>query len=52
MQGSFNYTLSRLKRAYYDIFDGQWFPDKFDHTYDLMISGTYLLNEKWDVGGQ
>jgi hypothetical protein len=47
LQGGLNYTLSRSERAFNEIFDGEWFNEKFDRTHDLSLQTSYNLNEKW-----
>lgn len=50
LQGSLNYSLSRSERSFEDIFEGEWFSDKFDRTHDLSAMISYSLNEQWALG--
>ncbi len=50
LTGGVNYTLSRSKRSFPDIYNGKWFNDKFDRIHDLSIMGSYKLNNKWTFG--
>jgi hypothetical protein len=50
LQGSINYTLSRSERSFPDIFNGEWFSDKFDRTHDLSLLVSYNVNKKWKLG--
>ncbi|MFW5754011.1 MAG: TonB-dependent receptor [Marinilabiliaceae bacterium] len=52
LQGGVHYTWSRSKRSFSEIFEGDWFRDKFDRPHDLSASIHYDLNEKWDIGGR
>lgn len=47
LQGFINYTLSKSERSFLQIFDGDWFNDKFDRTHDLSLMSTFKLSEKW-----
>ncbi|PWD99321.1 TonB-dependent receptor [Marinilabilia rubra] len=49
LQGALNYTLSRSERAFPEIFNGEWFNEKFDRTHDLSLQASYELNEKWTI---
>lgn len=46
--GSINYTFSRSRRSFSDIFNGAWFNDKYDRPHDLNINISYKLNERWN----
>lgn len=49
LQGSLNYTLSRSERSFPEIFEGAWFPDKFDRTHDLTLLASFKLNTRWTL---
>ncbi|SFF06356.1 TonB-dependent receptor [Thermophagus xiamenensis] len=46
-QGAINYTLSKSERSFSDIFNGEWFNDKFDRTHDLTFLINCELSKKW-----
>lgn len=48
-QGNINYTLSRSKRSFPEIYNGEWFNEKFDRTHDLSVLSSFQLNEKWTL---
>jgi hypothetical protein len=48
--GAMNYSLSRSKRSFSDIYNGQWFNDKFDRIHDLSLVSSYIVNSRLDLG--
>ncbi|MDD4922368.1 MAG: TonB-dependent receptor [Bacteroidales bacterium] len=46
--GSLKYSLSRSKRSFPMIMDGEWFNDKNDRPHDLSLTIGYTPNKKWD----
>jgi hypothetical protein len=51
LTGMLNYTLSRSKRSFPDIYGGQWFNDKFDRIHDLSLVVNFKLSDRWELGG-
>jgi hypothetical protein len=48
--GWVGYTWSKTERRFDDIFDGEWFPAKYDRRHDLTVVATYKLSERWVFG--
>lgn len=48
--GMLNYTLSRSKRSFPDIYQGRWFNDKFDRIHDLALVVNFKMGERWEFG--
>ena len=48
LTGMLNYTLSRSKRSFDEIYGGKWFNDKFDRIHDLSMVANYRLNNRWE----
>ncbi|PZX19456.1 TonB-dependent receptor-like protein [Breznakibacter xylanolyticus] len=48
--GSINYSLAQSRRSFPDIYNGQWFDDKYDRRHDLNLTSNYRINPKWDIG--
>ncbi len=46
--GGINYTLMKSERSFSNVFDGEWFPDKFDRRHDLSATLNYKINKKWE----
>jgi len=47
--GWLSYAISRTRKKFDDINDGQSFPARQDRTHDLSIVGTYNLSPKWTL---
>ncbi|HEX8549332.1 MAG TPA: TonB-dependent receptor, partial [Cytophagaceae bacterium] len=50
-QGWIGYTLAKATRKFEKINGGKEFSAKYDRRHDINIIGTYVLNEKWTIGG-
>lgn len=48
--GWVGYTWSKTERKFDDIFDGEWFPAKYDRRHDLSVVASYKLSERWVFG--
>ncbi len=48
--GWIGYTWSKTERQFDEIFDGAWFPAKYDRRHDLTLVGNYKLNDSWTFG--
>ena len=46
--GWLSYSLGRSERKFGEINNGEFFPARHDRTHDLSVTGTYVLNRKWD----
>lgn len=49
LTGWIGYTWSRTDRRFPEIFDGDWFPAKYDRRHDLSIVANYDFNDNWSV---
>ncbi len=49
LTGTLNYSLSRSRRSFPSILNGQWFNDKYDRIHDLNFNLSYRLNRKWEL---
>jgi outer membrane receptor for ferrienterochelin and colicin len=47
--GWIGYTLAWNKRQFDNINGGEWFYYRYDHRHDFKITGTYNINNHWDV---
>ncbi len=50
LTGWVSYTLSRSLRQVEGINFGRWYSAKFDRPHNLVIVGSYQLNDKWTFG--
>jgi hypothetical protein len=48
--GWVGYTWSKTERKFDDIFDGDWFPAKYDRRHDMSVVASYKLSERWVFG--
>ncbi|SEL08318.1 Outer membrane receptor proteins, mostly Fe transport [Olivibacter domesticus] len=51
LNGWISYTLSRSKRRFDEINNGQWFAARQDRIHDVAIVGMYQLSKRWSVSG-
>jgi len=49
--GWISYTLSRSKRKFDAINQGQWFAARQDRIHDLAIVGIYKISDRWTLSG-
>ncbi len=49
IRGELNYTLMRSERSFPEIYEGEWYSDKFDRTHDLSVTTQWKINERWDL---
>ncbi|HMO40242.1 MAG TPA: TonB-dependent receptor plug domain-containing protein [Saprospiraceae bacterium] len=49
LSGWVAYTLSRNRRRFERINDGEWFPFRFDRRHDLSVVAQYRLSERWQL---
>jgi outer membrane receptor for ferrienterochelin and colicin len=47
--GWIGYTLAWNKRQFDNINNGEWFYYRYDHRHDFKVTGTYNINNHWDV---
>lgn len=48
--GWIGYTWSKTERQFDEIFDGEWFPAKYDRRHDVTLVGNYKLNDQLTLG--
>lgn len=51
LNGWVSYTLSRSKRKFDAINQGQWFAARQDRIHDVAIVGMYQLSDRWSFSG-
>jgi hypothetical protein len=51
LNGWISYTLSRSKRKFDEINEGQWFAARQDRIHDVAIVGMYQLSKRWSISG-
>lgn len=51
LNGWISYTLSRSKRRFDEINNGQWFAARQDRIHDVAIVGMYQLSKRWSISG-
>lgn len=51
LNGWVSYTLSRSKRRFDDINNGNWFAARQDRIHDVAIVGMYQFSERWSFSG-
>ncbi|HWV71546.1 MAG TPA: TonB-dependent receptor [Pseudosphingobacterium sp.] len=51
LNGWISYTLSRSKRKFDEINNGQWFAARQDRIHDVAIVGMYQLSKRWSISG-
>lgn len=49
LTGWLSYTLSRSERKVEGINEGDWYPNRFDQTHNLSLTGMYELGKRWSV---
>ncbi|MEX2398370.1 MAG: TonB-dependent receptor [Balneolales bacterium] len=47
--GFFSYTFGITRRKYDDFNNNNYYPPKYDRTYDFNLVGNYLINENWSA---
>ncbi|MFU1858106.1 TonB-dependent receptor [Sphingobacterium sp. NGMCC 1.201703] len=51
LKGWISYTLSKSRRKFNGINNGNWFNARQDRTHDLAIAANYSLSNSWTVSG-
>jgi hypothetical protein len=51
LTGWISYTLSKTQRLVEGINYNNWYNAKFDRPHNLVLVGSYKLNDKWQLGG-
>jgi len=49
LNGWISYTLSRSKRKFDEINNGQWFAARQDRIHDVAVVGMYQLSKRWSI---
>ncbi|PSR11355.1 MAG: hypothetical protein DA408_11940 [Bacteroidetes bacterium] len=44
-----SYTLGRSERQVAGVNSGKWYPNRFDQTHNLSLTGFYELSKRWSV---
>ncbi|MCX6154783.1 MAG: TonB-dependent receptor [Candidatus Kapabacteria bacterium] len=50
--GWFGYGLGFIEARFPDLNKGEMFRPKYDRRHDLKLVGQYVINDRWEVGGQ
>lgn len=50
LTGWLSYTLARSERKVEGINRNNWYPNRFDQTHRLNLTGSYRLNKRWEFG--